>query len=183
MKKVFLAAAVMSALASTSVFADTITINGEMIEEGCIIGDNGGSEITLDKITAKQVKDVAVGGELLNQADSFKISNCPNYDVRIEFSAQTPTGYPDAIVNTDTPSGEFVAHYLRDGRTVDHKSLTNLASKRVYLANDEAIAAQTVTGFQFPVLTGYTKIKEVGTGESPVGTTTSTVNLSITYVQ
>lgn len=181
MKRVFLAAAITAALTSANGMADTITLNGELLEEGCKIGNNDTSDITLNKITAKQVKEVAVGTELLNQTDSFKISNCPGYDVRIEFNATAPANFPDAIVNTDTPSGDYVAHYLRDARRVDRISLTNPSTNAAWLAGDEARAAQSAAGFQFPVLVGYTKIQDVPIGATPSGTTTSTVDLTITY--
>lgn len=181
MKKIFLAAAVMVTLTSTNAMADAIRIDGELIEEGCKIGDNDTSDITLSKITTKQLKEVAVGAELLNQSDSFKVSNCPNYEVRIQFDAAAPASYPDAIVNTDSPSGKYVAHYLRDARRVDHLSLTNPGSNSTWLTGDEAKAAQSAKGFIFPVLAGYTKIKDVPTGETPSGTTASTITLTITY--
>lgn len=183
MKKVFLAAAVMAALASGSVMADSITINGQMIEEGCIIGDNGNADITLNKIASKDIQVAPLGSELLNQADSFKISNCPTYDVRIQFDGQAPAGYPEAIVNTGDVNGEYVAHFLRDGRTVDHKALTKPGSNVVYLAGDDATAAQSPDGYLFPVQAGYTKIKEADTGTLLAGKTNSTINLSVTYVQ
>lgn len=182
MKKVFLAAAVMATLVSGSAMAESITINGDMIEEGCKFGNNGKADITLNKLASKDVQAAPLGSELLNQADSFKISNCPTYDVRLEFKAQAPDGYPGAIVNTDV-NGEYIAHFLRDGRDSEYKSLTDPDSNRVYLAKAAAAAAQSPEGYQSPVLAGYTKIKEVGSGVSIAGPTSSTIDLSITYVQ
>ena len=184
MKKVFLAAAVMATLVSGSAMADSITINGEMIEAGCIFGNNGTADITLNKLASHTVTAAPLGAELLNQKDSFKISNCPTYDVRLEFSAQAPAGYPGAIVNTDA-NGEYIAHFLRDGRTEKKEPLTESGTNRVYLTGNDAAAAQSPEGFQYPVLAGYTKIKGTDTVDdaSIAGTTSSTIDLSITYVQ
>jgi len=184
MKKVFLAAAVLAVLASGSALAgDQITINGELLSQGCTVGNNGGADITLNKVTSAQVEALSVGEELQNQAASFKISNCPAYEVRIQFDAQAPEGFEEVIVNDNAASGEFVGHFLQDARRSGKWSLTKPGQNVVYLAGDEAQAAQSVDGFQFPVRAGYTKIKDIGADQSPVGLTSSTVNLTITYAQ
>lgn len=180
MKKVFLAAAVMAALASGSVMADTITINGEVIENGCIVGDNGNADITLNKITVQQAKTAAVGAHLGNQADSFKLSSCPAYDIDVQFVADAVNGNADAIVNTEAPSNTVVAHYLYNEANT---APLNGTTQTIESDSPEAAQAQSSNGYFFPVNVGYTKIGEVDDQSSPAGVTKSVVTLNITYAQ
>ena len=178
MKKVFLAAAVMAAMASGSVMAETITINGEIIENGCQVGTNNNANITLNKITVPQVKAATVGTHLANKLDSFKLSNCPAYNINIQFVADAVTTDPTAIVNTVTPSNTVIAHYLyNEGNNAALNGTTQILD----VNSPEAIAAQSAAGYDFPVNVGYTKIAEVDDTASPAGLTQSAVTLIITY--
>jgi len=175
MKKVFLAAAVMAALVSGNVMADTITINGEIIENGCTIGNNGNADLNLNKITVPQVKAAAIGAHLANQADSFKISNCPNYSVFIEFIGDEVPGMPDSIVNTESPSNTVLGHYLFNNDNED-----TLVGFTAVVGGPQA---QSAAGMQYPVNVGYVKIAEVDDQDSPAGVTKSVVTLNVTYRQ
>ncbi|HAU4331431.1 hypothetical protein P2H57_16830 [Citrobacter freundii] len=188
MKKVLLAASVMAALISGHVMAsDTITINGEIIEKGCTIGENGNANIDLRTVTVAQVKETGIGSELANQADYFMIKDCPaGYEVELNFIADIPPGYDNGIVNTEAPSNTVVAHYLRDARPThisDHVYLTNPSRNQIYLDNDERTKAQSSTGFSFPIESGYLKTAEVDGENTPAGLTKSVVTLNVYYRQ
>ncbi|MDM2932568.1 hypothetical protein [Citrobacter sp. Cu233] len=178
MKKVFLAAAVMAALASGSVIAETITINGEVIEKGCEFGTNNNADISLNKITVQQAKVAAIGAHLGNQNDHFKLTNCPNYNIYVQFVADTVDGNADAIVNSKAPSNTVLAHYLYNGTNT--ASLSN-TTQIIEHGTAEATAAQSAVGYLFPLNVGYTKIGEVDDQSSPAGPTESVVTLNITY--
>ena len=181
MKKVFLAASVMAALVSGSALAsDTLTIDGEMIESGCIVGNNGNADINLVKITVDQLKAAAIGGNLAEQASSFNIHDCPAYDILISFSADVPPGFPQAIVNDLQPSGDVVAHYMFNN---DRMSVVGFDAYLGDYYDDARAQAQTPEGYDFPVWVGYKKIAEVQPGVSPAGLTHSSVTVDITYMQ
>lgn len=178
MKKVFLAAAIMATLASGNAMAETITINGEVIENGCDVGNNGSADITLDKITVPQVKAAAIGSHLGNKLDNFKLSNCPAYDINVQFIADAVPTNATAIVNTEKPSNTVIAHYLYNS---SNNQALNGTTQVLDAASQEAIAAQSAAGYLFPVNVGYTKIAEVDDDASPAGITKSIVTLNITY--
>lgn len=181
MKKVFLAAAVMAALASGSVMAETITINGEVIEGGCVIGDdNGNTNITLNKITVQSAKAAAIGAHLGNKYATFQLKNCPKYDIHVQFVADAVTDNADAIVNTVAPSNTVVAHYLFNG---DNTASLSNTTQIIKDKTPEATAAQSVEGYLFPLNVGYIKIADGDEQSSPAGKTSSVVTLNVTYAQ
>ncbi|WP_410750266.1 fimbrial protein [Citrobacter sp. U14242] len=180
MKKVFLAAAVMAALASGSVMADTITINGEVIENGCTVGDNGNADITLNKITVQQAKAATIGAHLGDMASSFKLSSCPAYDINIQFVADTVATDANAIVNTEAPSNTVIAHHLYNEANTES---LNGTTQTIANGTPEADSAQSANGYYFPINVGYTKIAEVDDQSSPAGITKSVVTMNITYAQ
>ncbi|WP_410750264.1 hypothetical protein [Citrobacter sp. U14242] len=184
MKKVFLAAAVMATLVSGRALAsDTLTIDGEMIESGCIVGNNGNADINLDKITVDQLKAAAIGGNLAEKASSFNIHDCPAYDIALSFSADVPPGFPQAIVNDLQPSGDVVAHYMRDDYYGDHMTIVGRLRFFGDYYDDARAQMQTPEGYDYPVSVGYKKIAEVQPGVSPAGLTHSSVTVNITYMQ
>lgn len=186
MKKIFLVAAVMAALVSGhALAADTITINGEIIEKGCTIGNNSNADINLATVTVPQVKEVGVGAEFANQPDTFLIKDCPSgYDIQMTFNADVPAGFPDGIVNTEMPSSTVVAHYLKDARLgMSNEYLTKSGNNTVYITDADATAAQTTQGYNFPVESGYLKIADVDDQNSPAGITKSVVTLNVYYRQ
>ena len=180
MKKVFLAAAVMAALASTSVMAETLTIDGELLEKGCIIGKNGNADINLNKITVAEVTNAGIGTKFAEKAASFNIHNCPNYGIAIALRGDIHPTDSEAIVNDIKPSGDVVAHYMVDNS--DHVSLLNLGGG-ITLSAESTPEALSDEGYDYPVIVGYKKVADVQSGVSPAGLTRSVVTLDIIYYQ